>query len=239
VGIVKWIEKMEFVIRISDYKDDCIVKYATCSFQDKALTWWNSEVQTRGWEAIDLMTWGELKIILLKKFYPRNEVQKLEAEFLNLEMKGADVLAYNNRFGELARLVPHMVTPESKRIQRYIWGLVPQIRGMVTSANPTTMQSALKLTGRLTDEMVRSRTLGKVQVGEKKKLDNRNFRGNNNNAFKKPAPVVRNYAAVAPPESAGGGKGQRCPECTTYRRGDCPSCFKSKKSGHIAKFCRE
>jgi hypothetical protein len=93
---------MEYVIRISDCKDDCIVKYATCSFQDKALTWWNTEVQTRGWEAIDIMTCEELKVILLEKFYPGNEVQKLEAEFWNLEMKGAGVLAYNNRFGELA-----------------------------------------------------------------------------------------------------------------------------------------
>jgi hypothetical protein len=30
VGIVKWIEKMEAVIRISDCKDDSVVKYATC-----------------------------------------------------------------------------------------------------------------------------------------------------------------------------------------------------------------
>jgi hypothetical protein len=96
-------KKMESVICISDYKDDCIVKYAT-SFQDKALTWWNSEVQTRGWEVVDLMTWEELKAILLEKFCPGNEVQKLEAEFWNLEMKGADVLTYNNRFSKIARL---------------------------------------------------------------------------------------------------------------------------------------
>jgi hypothetical protein len=102
VGIVNWIEKMESVIRISDCKDDNVVKYATCSFHDKAPTWWNSEVQTRGWQAIDLMTWEELKVILMEKFCPGNEIQKLEAEFWNLEMKGADVLAYNNRFGELA-----------------------------------------------------------------------------------------------------------------------------------------
>jgi hypothetical protein len=111
---------------------------------------------------IDLMTWEELKVILLEKFCPGNEIQKMEADFWSLEMKGADVLAYNNRFSELARLVPHMVTREPKRIQRYIWGLVPQIRGMVTSSNPTTMQAALELAERLTDEMVRDGTLGKV-----------------------------------------------------------------------------
>jgi hypothetical protein len=72
---------MKSVIRISDCKDDCIVKYATCSFQDKALTWWNSEVQTCEYEAVDLMTWKELKAMLLEFFCPGNKVQKLEAEF--------------------------------------------------------------------------------------------------------------------------------------------------------------
>jgi hypothetical protein len=74
----------------------------------------------------------ELKIILMAKFCPGNEVQKSEAEFCNLEMNGAEVLAYNNCFSELARLVPHIMTSEPKRIPRYIWGLIPKIRGMVT-----------------------------------------------------------------------------------------------------------
>ncbi|GKF17338.1 hypothetical protein Tco_0062256 [Tanacetum coccineum] len=35
-------------------------------------------------------------------------------------------------FHELAKLVPHMVTPESSRIKRYINGLAPQICGILT-----------------------------------------------------------------------------------------------------------
>ncbi|GJZ67728.1 putative reverse transcriptase domain-containing protein [Tanacetum coccineum] len=31
---------------------------------------------------------------------------------------------------QLSRLVPHLVTPETKRIERYIYGLAPQFRGM-------------------------------------------------------------------------------------------------------------
>ncbi|GKC86828.1 hypothetical protein Tco_1147477 [Tanacetum coccineum] len=33
--------------------------------------------------------------------------------------------AYTDRFHELARLVPHLVTPKSKRIERYVYGLAP------------------------------------------------------------------------------------------------------------------
>ncbi|GKE49566.1 hypothetical protein Tco_1480824 [Tanacetum coccineum] len=47
--------------------------------------------------------------------------------------------AYTDRFQELARLVPHLVTPESRMIERYVYGLAPQIRGMVAAMEPKTM----------------------------------------------------------------------------------------------------
>nr|GEY83324.1 putative reverse transcriptase domain-containing protein [Tanacetum cinerariifolium] len=43
-------------------------------------------------------------------------------------MIGADVDKYTTRFHELARLVPRMVTPESKRIDRYIRGNLKQLK---------------------------------------------------------------------------------------------------------------
>ncbi|GKD17328.1 putative reverse transcriptase domain-containing protein [Tanacetum coccineum] len=47
-------------------------------------------------------------------------------------MVGANHVAYIDRFHELAKLVPHLVTPESFSIKRYIHGLAPQIRGECT-----------------------------------------------------------------------------------------------------------
>ncbi|GJZ54661.1 putative reverse transcriptase domain-containing protein [Tanacetum coccineum] len=49
---------------------------------------------------------------------------------------------YTDRFYELARLVPYLVTPKNKRIKRYIYGLALQIRGMVAAMEPTTIQKA-------------------------------------------------------------------------------------------------
>nr|GEW87865.1 hypothetical protein [Tanacetum cinerariifolium] len=40
--------------------------------------------------------------------------------------------AYTNRFHELARLVPHLVTPESRKIKKYVYGLAMQISGALT-----------------------------------------------------------------------------------------------------------
>ncbi|GJR74063.1 hypothetical protein Tco_0086428, partial [Tanacetum coccineum] len=47
----RWIEKMDSVQDMSGYRDSQKVKYTAGSFVDKALTWWNSQIHTRGQEA--------------------------------------------------------------------------------------------------------------------------------------------------------------------------------------------
>ncbi|GKB09811.1 hypothetical protein Tco_0843734 [Tanacetum coccineum] len=76
-------------------------------------------------------------------------------------MVGANHVAYTARFHELAKLVPHLVTPESSRIKRYIHGLAPQIHGILRATQSTTIQSAILTAGILTDEAVRYGTLTK------------------------------------------------------------------------------
>ncbi|GKG62794.1 hypothetical protein Tco_0636525, partial [Tanacetum coccineum] len=60
-------------------------------------------------------------------------------------MVGAGHAAYTDRFNELARLVPHLVTPESRMIEKYVYGLAPQIRRMVIATEPKTIQKALQI----------------------------------------------------------------------------------------------
>ncbi|GJZ10819.1 hypothetical protein Tco_0545578 [Tanacetum coccineum] len=76
-------------------------------------------------------------------------------------MVGAGHAAYTDRFHELARLVPYLVTLENKRIERYIYGLAPQIRGMVAATKPTTIQKVMQKAGTLTDEAIRNGSLKK------------------------------------------------------------------------------
>ena len=54
-------------------------------------------------------------------------------------MKGNDIDSNIARFHELAKLVLNLVTPEENRVDWYIWGLSPEIRGNVTSADPKTL----------------------------------------------------------------------------------------------------
>ncbi|GJR83071.1 reverse transcriptase domain-containing protein [Tanacetum coccineum] len=114
----RWIEKMRLVQDMSGYRDNKKVKYTTGSFVCKALMWWDSQIHTRGREAIIDMSWEDFKILTREEFCPSNEMQKLETELWNHAMVRAGHAAYTDRFHELDRLVPHLVTLEGKRIER-------------------------------------------------------------------------------------------------------------------------
>nr|GEZ12144.1 reverse transcriptase domain-containing protein [Tanacetum cinerariifolium] len=58
------------------------------------------------------------KVLMSKEFCLNNEMQKRETEFWCHVMVKAGHGAYSDRFHVLARLVPHLVTPENKRIER-------------------------------------------------------------------------------------------------------------------------
>ncbi|GKC37923.1 hypothetical protein Tco_1050307 [Tanacetum coccineum] len=64
------------------------------------------------------MSWEDIKTLAREEFCPSNEMQKLETGLWNHAMVRAGHAAYTDRFHELARLVPHLVTPEGKRIER-------------------------------------------------------------------------------------------------------------------------
>ncbi|GKE02664.1 putative reverse transcriptase domain-containing protein [Tanacetum coccineum] len=93
--------------------------------------------------AMAILAWNDFKALMIEEFCPSNEMEKLENEFQNHKMVGANHAAYTDRFHELAKLVPHLVTPESSRIKRYIAGLAPEIRGMLRATQPTTIQNVI------------------------------------------------------------------------------------------------
>jgi hypothetical protein len=58
------------------------------------------------------MLWTDFKELMLKKYCPRNEIQKLEQEFWKLEMSGPAHQEYTTRFQEVSQFVPHLSTPD-------------------------------------------------------------------------------------------------------------------------------
>ncbi|KAD6796236.1 hypothetical protein E3N88_07132 [Mikania micrantha] len=193
VGLIQWLEKMETTLDISGCPKHHKVRYAAGSFSKWALTWWNSQIRARGRDEALAMSWADFKILLRNEFCPKHELQKLEVELSNHVMKGADHMTFTTRYHELVPLVPEMVPTLEKLIDRYVVGLPSCVQRIVLAANPATLESAISLSAKLTDVMVKSGVLkndsGKAKDESSKKPEHHP---------KKKQKVVRNYAMPAP-----------------------------------------
>ncbi|GJX44421.1 hypothetical protein Tco_0261097 [Tanacetum coccineum] len=135
---MKRFENVESKLNITKCADVDKVEYAACLLQGRALTWRNTQVQIRGRDAANGLTWDNFKSLLIEEYCRKDE---------------------------LAKMVPHMVSTEEKRIDQYIWGLFSEIRMIVTSSNPTTLQVVVGLAYHLTNDMVRTSGAPKGQDG--------------------------------------------------------------------------
>ncbi|GJR79711.1 putative reverse transcriptase domain-containing protein [Tanacetum coccineum] len=181
-----------------------------------ALTRWIEKMESaRGREAAIGMSWVDFKALLVEEFYPSNEMDKLESEFWNHTMVGANHAGYNDRFHELAKLVPHLVTPESKRIR-----------------------SAILKAGILTDEVVRCGTL--TRSSEKRKEVKETSKQGGSWKDNKKEKVGKGFVMTAPPRNVNVGAYPKCAKCFTYHpeSGLCRLCFNCQKLSHFARDCQ-
>ncbi|GJS71603.1 reverse transcriptase domain-containing protein [Tanacetum coccineum] len=156
--------KSESVFLRSNYTEDCKVKFATGTLTEEALSWWNSFAQPIGIEEAYKITWSKFKTLLIKKYYPRTEVKKMEDEFYNLTLKGSDLKMYIRRFQELETLCPTMVPNSKKTMEVFIEGLPRSIEGNVTALKPQTLEEAITITQRLMDQVTKHNSVQGTNV---------------------------------------------------------------------------
>ncbi|GJZ28297.1 putative reverse transcriptase domain-containing protein [Tanacetum coccineum] len=167
-----------------------------------------------------------------------NVQENVRNVIVNGNRVGAGHAAYTDRFHELARLVPHLVTLESRMIERYVYSLAPQIRGMVAATEPKTIQKSVQIFGALTDKAVKNGSIEKVEkrgnVGEPSNDKNGrddNKRTRTENAFASIANLVgRDDAGDVP----------KCATCNSYHVPGvpCRTCFNCNHLGYLARDCR-
>nr|GFB61036.1 reverse transcriptase domain-containing protein [Tanacetum cinerariifolium] len=75
-------------------------------------------IRTLGHDAYT-MTWSVLKKKITDKYCPLGEVKKLEIELWNLKVRDNDILAYTNRFQELALICTKFVSNETEKVDKY------------------------------------------------------------------------------------------------------------------------
>nr|GEY42490.1 hypothetical protein [Tanacetum cinerariifolium] len=95
-----------------------------------------------GLDVANQMGWTEMKKSMTTEFCPAKELRRMENELWNLKVE-YNMVAYTQRFNELALMYPRMVKPESVKVDSYIQGLSDNIKGEVTSSKPTNLNEVV------------------------------------------------------------------------------------------------
>ncbi|GJW03277.1 putative reverse transcriptase domain-containing protein [Tanacetum coccineum] len=157
IELRRWFEKTKSVFEISECAEGKKVKFAVATLEGPALTYWKTKVATMGLETMNQMPWTEMKQLMAAKFCPIEEVQRMEHELWNLKVKEYDVVAYTQRFNELALMCPRMVEPERVKVDAYIQGLTDNIKGEVTSSKPVNLNEAVRMAYKLMEQKSQAR----------------------------------------------------------------------------------
>ncbi|GJT77848.1 putative reverse transcriptase domain-containing protein [Tanacetum coccineum] len=218
VGLTRWFEKLESQFGISNVAEGDIVKFASSTLLDGALTWWNVYVHSVTLDTAYATPWSDFNAMFIRKYCPRNEVKQMENKLWNLKVKGTNLTAYNQRFQELILLCPEM--------------------GNVTSSKPIDLHEAIEMAQGLMYQVVQEL---RENSGDKRKW-NRNHYNNNNpnttsnlNPNKRPE-IARVFTAW---QGSYAGKLPYCGKCGRHHTDTCPpTCHNCGRAGHKAKDCR-
>lgn len=232
IDAMEWLEEMETVVDISDCADKDVVKFVSQSFKGEALVWWKAMMQSTGKIPLYLMGWSKFADLIKENYCPQHEVEKVETDFLNLTMKNLNCQQYVTDFNSLSRLVPYLITPEPKRIARFIGGLAPEIKGDVKASRPTNYRSAVDLSLSLTLDVVRQKSFMNETNDKRQREED-----NSQNPKKSKSKLNNNQQDS--------NKKPTCKTCKRRHWGQCQlnqkikQCGICKRTGHQSHECRD
>ncbi|GKA00614.1 putative reverse transcriptase domain-containing protein [Tanacetum coccineum] len=246
VGLTQWFKRIEIVFNISNCAIENQVKFATCTLHGVALTWLKSNVKPVGHDAAYGVPWNTLMKMMIAKYYPRNEIKKLEMEIWELKVKGTDLESYTQRFQELALLRGRMFPEFSDKIEKYVDGLPDMIHRSVMASKSKTMQDAIEFATELMDKKIR--TYVERQAENKRKFEDTSRNNQNQQQQNKRQNTGRAYTTGLSEKREYGGSLPKCSKSSSNantgnnhrttganQRGN--SCYECGAQGYFKREC--
>ncbi|GJR72937.1 putative reverse transcriptase domain-containing protein [Tanacetum coccineum] len=194
------------------------------------------KVATLGREVANGRPWTKVKQMMIDEFCPIEEVQRLEDELRHLKLRDMNIVAYTERFNELALLCPDVVPNEKKKVELYIKGLPEIIKGETTSSRPDTLNEAVRMAHALMEQKIQAKN-ERIAEGIKRKWENNN-QGGSNNCSNNDNPNNNDNRNNNNHNNHGNYRGNNRHNQYNQRRQDGARCTKCNKIGHKAKDCR-
>nr|GEU93046.1 retrovirus-related Pol polyprotein from transposon TNT 1-94 [Tanacetum cinerariifolium] len=140
----------------------------------------------------------------------------------NAKVKEYNIMAYTQRFNELALMCPRMVESKRVKVDAYIRGLTDNIKGEVTSSKPANLNEAMRIAYKLIEQKSQARD-ERIMDGKKQKITK--SKGTRELWFTAPANEKESSRSLP-----------LCERCFTRHVGPCTiKCHKYRKNGHKAR----
>ncbi|GJW87501.1 putative reverse transcriptase domain-containing protein [Tanacetum coccineum] len=210
---------MKTVFHISNCLPRYLVKYATCTLLDGALTWWNSYKRIVGVDDAYAMMWKALMKLMTDVYCPRNEIQRMETELWNLTVK------------------------EEDKVEKNIGGLLDNIQGNVIAAEPVRLQDAIRIANNLIDQKLKGYAI-KNAKNKRRFYNNSRDNRRQQQPFKRQNVNGQNVARAYTvgnnvKRKAYAGNLPYCNKCRIHHEGPYTVKYGNcKRVGHITRDCR-
>ncbi|GJS13550.1 putative reverse transcriptase domain-containing protein [Tanacetum coccineum] len=187
-------------------------------------------VELRRWFEKTEMTFGISECAEDKKV-KFDAATLIENKFWNLKVKEYNMVAYTQRFNELALMCPRMVEPKSVKVDAYIQGLSDNIKGEITSSKLSNLNEAMRMAYKLMEQKLQARN-ERIIEGNKRKWEN--FQSGNNSGNAQDMTTASNEGKVS------SGSLPVYEHCFTRHVWQCwIKCHKCGKIRHKARYCKE